>query len=150
MDHIQKAEELFNTGYNCAQAVVGAFCDEIGLDFETAMKMSSSFGAGMGKLREVCGACSGAFTVAGLLWGYSENDDDKKKSEHYALIRRIAEEFKEKNKTYICKELLMGIKNTEGENPAKRTAEYYATRPCCKFVGDAAEIIEKIMEEKNR
>jgi C_GCAxxG_C_C family probable redox protein len=148
MNHVDRAEELFNSGYNCAQSVVCAFCDEIGVDFETALKLSSSFGAGMGMLREVCGALTGAFMVAGFLWGYSDKDDPAKKTEHYALIRRIAEEFKEKNTTYICKDLLANLKNISMSNPAKRNAEYYASRPCCRFVGDAAEILDRIIAEK--
>ena len=148
MERKYVAAELFTSGCNCAQAVVVAYCDEIGLDRETALKLSSSFGGGMGKLREVCGSCTGAFAVAGLLWGYADVSDHKLKSSHYELIRRIADEFKEKNQTIICRELLEGIKNTKGKDPAKRDEEYYKTRPCCKFVMDACEILDKIIAEK--
>ncbi len=148
MDHKQKAAELFNSGYNCAQAVFAAFCDETGMDRETALRVSSSFGGGMGKLREVCGACTGAFAVAGMLWGYTDPTDQKAKSEHYALISRIAEEFKAKHKTIVCRELLQGIKNIDTKEPAERTAEYYAVRPCCRFVMDAAEILDNIIKER--
>ena len=85
MNHQTLAGDLFLEGYNCAQAVFLAFTDVTGFDKETALKLSSSFGGGMGCLREVCGAVSGAFMVAGVLWGYSELDDHKKK-EHYALV----------------------------------------------------------------
>lgn len=148
MNHREKAAELFNNGYNCAQAVMCAFCDVTGIDHQTAIKLSSSFGGGMGKMRSVCGACTGAFAVAGLLWGYEDVNDQKAKSEHYALIRRIADEFKEKHQTIICDELLKGIANTKGSDPAVRNEEYYAVRPCCRFVMDAAEILDKIIAEK--
>jgi C_GCAxxG_C_C family probable redox protein len=148
MEHKFIAAELFTSGCNCAQAVFVAFCDKTGIDKETALKLSSSFGGGMGKLREVCGSCTGAFAVAGALWGYSDVTDHKLKSKHYELVRRISDEFKEKNETIICRELLEGIKNTKGKDPAKRDAEYYATRPCCKFVMDACDIIDAIIKEK--
>ena len=82
MTHAEKAAELFIEGYNCAQAVFGAFCDVTGFDEKTAMKISSSFGGGMGRLREVCGACTGAFMVAGILFGYDDPKDDVIKKEH--------------------------------------------------------------------
>ena len=148
MDHKIKALTLFNSGYNCAQAVFLAFSDVTGIDEELGLKLSSSFGGGMGKLREVCGACTGAFAVAGALWGYTDVNDNNAKSEHYKLIRRIADEFKEKNETIICRELLVGIANTGGNDPAARNAEYYMTRPCGRFVMDAAEILDKIIKER--
>ena len=148
MSHKEKAAELFNNGYNCAQAVFGAFGDVTGIDFEIGMKLSSSFGGGMGKMREVCGACTGAFAVAGALWGYTDANDNEAKKEHYALIRRISDEFKDKHKTIICDSLLKGIANTKGNDPAERTPEYYAVRPCCRFVMDAAEILDNIIAEK--
>lgn len=147
MEHKQIAESLFNGGCNCAQAVFCAFCDVTELDIHTAMKLSSSFGGGMGKLREVCGACTGAFMAAGILFGY-EGNDDAKKAEHYALIRRIASEFSEKNGSYICRDLLKGIEDDKSILPRERTAEYYASRPCCRFVSDAAEILDSIIAEK--
>ena len=148
MKHREKAEQLFNSGCNCAPAVFAAFEDVTGVPAETALKLSSSFGGGMGKLREVCGACSGAFMVAGMLWGGYDVNDNKKKTEHYATVRRIAEEFKSIHSTYNCGELMNGIANAKGSDPVERTPEYYAVRPCCRFVGDAAEILDKIIEEK--
>ena len=79
IDHAKLAAKYFVEGYNCAQAVVLAFCDVTGLDEKTALRISSSFGGGMGRLREVCGACSGMFMVAGLLYGYDELDDTRKR-----------------------------------------------------------------------
>ena len=148
MEHKYIAEQLFANGYNCAQAVFVAYCDEMDMDKETALKLSSSFGGGMGKLREVCGAVTGAFAVAGVLWGYSDVNDAKAKTEHYALIRRIAEEFKDVYGTYICNDLLKGIANIDSKDPHPRTEEYYKIRPCVRFVSKACEILDRILEEK--
>ena len=143
-----KAMELFLKGYNCSQAVFGAFCEDLGLDCETALKLSSSFGAGMGKLREVCGAVSAMFMIAGLADGYSNPDATDEKAEHYKRIQELAEEFKKKNDTIICRELLKNIKTKGGAAPESRTEEYYKVRPCARFVCDAAEIIEKYLDKK--
>lgn len=137
-----KAASLFREGYNCAQSVVLAFAEEMNMDEKTAAKLSSSFGGGMGRLREVCGAVSGMFLVAGMIKGYDCPDDDERKAEHYRLIQSLAEEFKAKNKTIICRELLNLQEGPDYFIPEKRTESYYAARPCEKFVADAAELIE--------
>ena len=140
--HSEKAAELFCNGCNCSQAVFGAFAEDCGIDFETALKLSSSFGGGMGRLRETCGAVTGMFMVAGLLKGYSDTDDKQAKDNHYKLIQELANEFKSVYQTYNCNELLGNIgKGTYVSDP--RTEEYYKTRPCVKFVISAAEILDK-------
>lgn len=141
MDYREKAEKLFLDGYNCAQSVFCAFIEDLGLDFDTALKLSSSFGGGMGRLREVCGAVSSMFMIAGLKYGYTEPANKEVKTEHYARIQKLAEEFKAKNDTIICRELLGLDVKVDSPVPEDRTAEYYQTRPCQKLVGDAAEII---------
>ncbi len=148
MKHSEKAAELFTKGYNCAQAVVCAFCDKTGLDETTALKLSSSFGGGMGRLRQTCGAVTGAFMVAGLLNGYTTSDDDQTKKEHYALIQDIAKRFTEKNASINCHELLGKLGSDTLPTPTPRTAEYYATRPCVRFVIQACDILDEIIEEK--
>lgn len=149
--HAEKAKELFKEGYNCSQAVLCAFCDETGLDFETSLKIASSLGGGMGRLREVCGAVSSMFIIAGIKYGYTGKDDDKKKEEHYALIQKLAEEFKNKNNSIICRDLL-GLEKEGKDNPKpdRRTKEYYEVRPCEELVGDAAEIMENYIKSKNQ
>lgn len=102
----ERAMELFKQGYNCSQSVFGAFCEECGIDFETALKLSSSFGGGMGRLREVCGAVSGMFMVVGMKYGYTDPKDSVSKAEHYKRIQELAEEFKENNRSIVCRELL--------------------------------------------
>ena len=115
------AEELFLKGYNCAQAVAGAFAEDIGMDFDTAVKTVSSFGGGMGRLREVCGAVSGMFFVAGALYGYSDPKDYAAKKEHYERIRYLAEKFKEQTGSIVCRELLGAEGKDAGGAPLKRT-----------------------------
>ena len=90
-EYAEKAGELFHEGYNCAQAVVAVFADEVGLDMDTAMKFGASFGGGLGKMREVCGAVSGMAMVAGMKYGAYEIGDNARKKEHYALIRELAD-----------------------------------------------------------
>lgn len=146
-NHQEKAEALFKEGYNCAQAVFAAFCEELGIDTETALKLSSSFGGGMGRMREVCGAVSGMFMAAGLKYGYSDPKDTKSKADHYKLIQDLAQKFKEQNGSIICKNLL-GLSKPEGTTvPQERTADYYKKRPCSGLVKDAARILDEYMEE---
>ncbi|XOQ59098.1 MAG: putative redox-active family protein [Clostridium sp.] len=143
-----RAVALFEQGYNCSQSVFGAYCTELGIDFETGLKISSSFGAGMGRLREVCGAVTGMFMVAGLKYGYTDPKDDVKKAEHYRLIQELASKFKEKNDTIICRELLGLGDKKESYVPNKRTKEYYKTRPCAHIIEDAAEIIYEFIKNE--
>ena len=141
--YAKKAIDLFKEGYNCSQAVFLAFEDKFNMERDVALKLSSSFGGGMGRLREVCGAVSGMFLVAGVLYGYDDPKDYDKKTEHYARIQQLAKEFETQNGSIICRELL-GL-GTEKEDPApdKRTDEYYKKRPCAELVGMAAAIMEQ-------
>lgn len=132
-----------------------AFCDVTGIDEKTALRLSSSFGGGMGRLREVCGAFSGMLLVAGILYGYDDVEDPELKSAHYKRVQELADLFKEatrggnaENGSIICRELLGLSKgeNTGGE-PSKRTAEYYAKRPCKEIIGKAADILDKYIEK---
>ena len=144
----EKAKELFKQGYNCSQAVLGVFCEELGLDFDTAMKISSSFGGGMGRMREVCGTVSGMFMAAGLMYGPSDNENPSAKGEHYKRIQELAARFKEMNGSIICRELLQGVETSTSPTPSERTETYYKKRPCIDLVGDAVEIFEKYLEEQ--
>lgn len=138
----EKAANNFKSGYNCAQSVFLAFAEDFGFDKETALKLSSSFGGGMGRLREVCGAVSSMFAIAGLKHGYTSPNDDEAKAKHYELIQSLAEKFKSKYGTIICRELLELPEGSDSPIPSKRTEEYYQTRPCEAFIRYAAEIIE--------
>lgn len=138
----EKARDLFKQGYNCAQSVFCSFADEVGMDFETALKLSSSFGGGMGRLREVCGAVSAMFMIAGLKKGYITPNNDDIKGEHYERIQELAKIFEEKYSSIICRELLgLDVKH-DSPIPSKRTEQYYKERPCEEFIAFAADIIE--------
>lgn len=146
-DYSAKAMEYFKKGYNCAQSVVAAFCDKLNIDFDTAIKLSSSFGGGMGRLREVCGAVSGMFIVAGLLYGYDNPIDKNAKTAHYKLIQELAAEFKKANGSIVCRDLLGLNKGADSPVPDDRTKEYYLKRPCVQLVGMATEIIENYINK---
>lgn len=143
----EKAMQLFEEGYNCAQSVFLAFEDLHGIDRKTAAALSSSFGGGMGRLREVCGAVSGMFMVAGVLYGYDDPKAGEIKAAHYARIQELAEEFTKENRSIVCRELLGLTVKKEDPTPEARTAEYYKKRPCKELVGYAAEIMEQYIEE---
>lgn len=141
------AEALFRQGYNCAQAVAGAFAKEMGVPLETAARMACGFGGGMGRLREVCGTVSGMVLVAGVLRGYSGPETGAKKTETYAMIQELAARFRAQNGSIICRELL-GLPQAEGTPRAEaRTPEYYRKRPCPKLAAQAAELLAQYLEE---
>ena len=143
MDHSTYAAELFVGGYNCAQAVAVAFSDVTGLDAKTSAKLISSFGGGMGRMREVCGAVSGMLFVAGILYGYDTPDDTAKKA-HYARVQELAGKFREQVGSIVCRELLRDPPSDP--NPTPRTAEFYKVRPCARFVVLAAQILDEYID----
>ena len=145
MDHGIKAAELFLGGYNCAQSVVVAFSDLTGLDKDFSAKFASSFGGGMGRMREVCGAVSGMLMVAGLLYGYDTPGDDASKKAQYETIQALSAQFREQVGSIVCREIL---KNPPSDpNPSPRTAEYYAQRPCARMVLLAGQILDDYIKE---
>jgi len=143
--HEKKAAELFMSGYNCAQAAFCAFADELGLDNDFAKKISSSFGGGMGRMREVCGAVSGALMALGCFKGYDVIGDDKIKMEHYARVQGIMKGFADELGSYICRDIIKVI-GAQGPMPTPRTAEFYKTRPCARMVMLAAKILDEYIE----
>lgn len=129
---MEKASELYNANYNCAQAVLCGFCPVTGMEEEQALKLAASFGGGMGSLGEVCGALTGAFMVAGLMNGYTD-PDAKRKQAHNLAIQEMAGKFKERFGSVLCRDLLW--RNVDdGSN--KRQAE----KPCLKYVQAAVDI----------
>ncbi len=142
-----KAMALFKEGYNCAQSVFLAFAEQYDMDEKTAARLSSSFGGGLGRMREVCGAVSGMAMVAGMLYGYDSPTDYEGKAEHYAGIRKLVNAFAEQNGSYICRELLGLTQKNDSPIPERRTEEYYRKRPCAELVGMAAAIMEKYIAE---
>lgn len=142
----QRAVELFKEGYNCAQAVLCAFAEELGLEKETAAKLSAPFGGGIGRQREVCGACSGMLMATGLRFGYQNPETGTTKAEHYAFVRDLCDKFKAVNGSIICREI-MGGRAEVGGTPSERTPLFYKERPCVKCVRIAAELVEEALEQ---
>jgi len=145
-ERAKQAETYFRSGYNCAQSVYMAFSDLYGMDPKMAGIISAPFGGGMGRLREVCGACTGMFLVAGL---QLPADEPSKKGDSYKLVQELAEEFKAENGSIICRELL-GLDHKKDEPVAEeRTEAYYKKRPCAELVHMAATIVGKKIQVLN-
>lgn len=152
-DRVEKAVELFKQGFNCAQAVTAAFADLYGLTEEQALKVSASFGGGIGRMREVCGAASGMFILAGLQCGSAVQGDARGKEYNYTVVQQLAKTFIERNGSMFCGELL-GLRPSQehGGNPVMgspvpeaRTEEYYKKRPCSKMVEEGARIFAEYL-----
>jgi C_GCAxxG_C_C family probable redox protein len=156
-ERVEKAKRLFKEGgFNCCQAVVLAYNDVFGIDDQTAAAISSGFGGGMGRMREVCGAVSGMVMLAGLIKPASDPSVKDWRTANYALLQEMAGDFKALNGSIVCKELLglvpMGSGNPapmESPEPSDRTPEYYKKRPCKEMIGSAAEILEEYLKEIN-
>jgi len=143
-----KAKEYFEQGYNCAQSVAAAFADLTDLPVQTLVRMASPFGGGMGRMREVCGAVSGALLIEGLLCGYDDDKAVEEKKQLYAEVRSIADAFRACNGSIICRELLSGVPHTDGGTPEERTQAYYQKRPCSELVLMAASILETHLQNR--
>ena len=137
----------FKKGYNCSQSIILAFEDLIPVDKTLLSRMASSFGGGMGRLREVCGSVSGMFIVAGLLYGYEGPETGQAKADHYARIQELAHRFEEKHGSIICRVMLGLDVHHDAPTPEARTDEYYKKRPCAEIIGDAAEILDQYIKE---
>ncbi|MCR4687101.1 MAG: C-GCAxxG-C-C family protein [Lachnospiraceae bacterium] len=147
MTRREMAMANFMKGYNCSQSVVLAFADMLPVNEADLLKMASSFGGGMGRLREVCGSVSGMFIVIGLLYGYDGPETGPVKAEHYKRVQELAHRFEEKHGSIVCRELLGLNVKREAPTPEARTKEYYKKRPCPEIIGDAAEILEEYIKE---
>ena len=135
------AVACFNEGFNCAQAVLSTYCEQFGLDRETALRVACGLGGGMGRLQETCGAVSGAYLVIGLKYGQCAKDDAAAKEKTYALVQEFARRFEAKNKSTNCRALL-GVDLIGGD---RQTASACVKQICPKMVQDAAEILESLL-----
>ena len=150
-DRIELAVSLFKEGYNCSQSVVAAFADMYGFTREQALRMSASFGGGIGRMRQTCGAACGLFLVAGLETGCTEGSNREGKEANYKLVQQLAQEFKQRNGSLICAQLLGLDKSAPTPaTPEARTAEYYKKRPCVKMVEEASRIWVEYLENKHK
>lgn len=150
-DRIQKAVALFKQGYNCSQSVCAAFADLYGYTEEQALRMSASFGGGIGRMRMTCGAACGMFILAGLEYGCSDGADREGKEANYRVVQQLADEFVRCNGSLICAELL-GLAQKKHDNPVleARADAYYKKRPCVKTIEEAARIwVEYLKEHKS-
>lgn len=145
VSRVEEAVRTFEAGYTCAQSVFVTYADLFGIDRETALKLTSAMGGGIGRMREVCGAVSGMALLAGLKEGNTDPANEEGKEKIYLLTRQLAEKFKQRHGTIICRELL-GIDGMEkSARPSERTESYYNSRPCSGLVKTAAEIIEEML-----
>lgn len=148
-ERIEKAVALFKEGYNCSQSVVAAYADLYGFTQEQAFRMAASFGGGIGRMRETCGAACGMFLLAGLERSAIDGADRESKSANYALVQELAAKFKEENGALRCADLLGLAKGTPVVPTAEaRTSQYYAKRPCAKMVETAARIFGDFLEKE--
>lgn len=143
----EKARALFDEGYNCAQAVFAAFEDVTGFDRETSVRLASALGGGMCRMREVCGAVSGAMLVLGTVMGADTEHGGEKKAELYRAGQAFAEDFRAENGSIVCRELLGLPSGADAPEPEKRCAAYYKKRPCAELVRAAAELLERRLGE---
>ncbi len=150
-ERIALAVSLFKEGYNCAQSVVAAFADQYGFTREQALHMSASFGGGIGRMRETCGAACGLFMLAGLEKCAIEGSDRESKAANYALVQELAEKFRQRNGALRCADLLgLSEKEPVVSTPEVRTPQYYAKRPCSLMVQTAAEIWAEYLENRDK
>ena len=150
-ERIEKAISLFKEGFNCSQSVVAAYADLYGYTQEQALKMSASFGGGIGRMRQTCGAACGLFMLAGLESGCTEGKDREGKEANYKMVQEFADEFRKRNGSLICAELLGLAKNAPTPTtPDARNSEYYKKRPCVKMVEEAARIWCEYLENNKK
>lgn len=147
-NRVEKAKILFKQGYNCAQSITAAFADMYGLTEEQALRVSASFGGGIGRMRETCGAACGLFILAGLETGAVSGEDTESKAKNYDLVQKLAAIFKERNGSLNCSKLLKLVKNTPViSKPDERMDEYYTKRPCLKIIEGAAIIWSEYLKK---
>jgi len=147
MSRVDKAIACFDNGFNCSQAVFATYCEQLGLDRETALKLSCGFGGGMGRMAETCGAVSGAFLLIGLKYGKFREDDSTSKERTYNLVREFSDRFKEIHGSIKCKDLL-GCDISTPEGRECMNVNGLSETLCSKFVADSAELIEELLELK--
>ena len=141
---VEQAVACFQEGFSCSQAVLATFAPQFGMDRDLALKVSGAFGAGMGRMGETCGAVTGAFMVIGLLHGRTKAKDQETKEKAYALVAKLADQFRQRNGSLACRELLgCDLGTPEGQQVAHDHG-LSATR-CTVFVRDAAEIVERML-----
>ena len=150
-ERVARARGYFESGYNCAQAVVMAYDDVMEMSVEQLARLTAPFGGGMGRMREVCGTVSGMAFVAGAIAPSTDPSNLEKRKDNYALVQRFANAFRSENGDIVCRRLL-GLEpmqiQAETPMPSQRTAEYYKKRPCVEYVACAARIVAEYLQSK--
>lgn len=142
----EQAVTYFNNGFNCAQAVLSVFSNQFNIDKETALKLASGFGGGMGRMAETCGAVTGAFMVLGLKYGNLKAEDKESKEKTYSLIKKFTDRFCAKNRSILCKEILgYDISSTQEHTIAREKGLF--SQICPKCVKDSVEILEEMLKD---
>ena len=145
---VEKAKALFKQGFNCSQSVFAACADIYGIEDEAlALRLSASFGGGIGRMRQTCGAACGMFLLAGLANGSATAGDAEGKKQNYELVQHLAEKFKQENGSLICAELLGIAPKPQEPTPEARTEAYYQKRPCVDMVASAVRIYLENLQE---
>ena len=148
-ERVKIAVQNFESGYNCAQSVFLAYSDVFELNLDMAKKMSVSFCGGVGRMREICGTVSAMAMLAGFKYPVLDQQDQKARAKNYAMVQKMSDLFKEKHDTIICRSLLPAAEASQtAPEPSARTAEYYAKRPCSKYVEDAARIAGRMLKNE--
>ncbi len=140
---IERGVAFFKQGYNCSQSVALAFAEYYNVPEELMARMSASFGGGIGRMRETCGACCGMFMLAGLEISKDQSfPNHDLKLQNYKLVQQLAADFKEQTGSIICRELLtkVGVAANNDFTPEVRTDEYYKKRPCIRMVETAIRV----------
>ena len=146
MNKVESTVSFFNNGFNCCQSVLLSYCQEFGLDSQMASRLSTGFGAGMGRMAGACGAATGAFMVLGLKYGNARVEDSEQKQKTYKLVREFTAKFEARNDSIICKDILgCDISTPEGLSEARKEALF--SKLCPKFIQDAAEILQEMLRD---
>lgn len=140
----ESAGKLFAEGYNCAQSVFAACSGELGIERDVALKLAAPLGGGVGRMRGYCGAFLACALLAGLKFADS-SPSRASKERVYRITRAAAEEFKRKNSSLVCAELLKLGPGESSPGPSARTPAFYASRPCLAIVESAAEIARNLV-----
>lgn len=144
MNRSEHAVACFKEGFNCSQAVLSPFAPELGLERETALRIAGTFGGGMGRLGEVCGAVTGALMALGLKYGCVDPKNAEGKEAAYRLVREFADRFIARHGAILCRDLLgCDIGTPEGRELAREKGLF--ANLCPQLVRDAAEIVEQML-----
>lgn len=145
-DRVNQAVQNFESGFNCAQSVFLAYSDIFELDLDMAKKVSVSFGGGVGRMREICGTVSAMAMLAGFRYPVLDATNQEQRTQNYAMVQKMADMFKEKHGTIVCRSLMPQAQAATEPAPSLRTPEYYARRPCSKYVAEAAAIAGRMLK----